>query len=140
MGTPPPPPPPYRRPAAAPPPPPAPASRGPVSEHEKVLQTLHPVFRQVDAMFQKYIEVIAQHPDWDDVQIDKELLRRGVPAENAEDLIVFIPLAFGREVVEQLGVSISEQYDCGGQMVPLANEIFHAWGRQVAGAYRTQER
>jgi len=113
---------------------------------EELLQRLHPVFRIVDAHFQIYIEVISTNPTWDDNRIEEELRQRGVESSTAEELVSFIPLAFGREIVEQLGVKCSDTYimhnllDDSEQELPLAMELVYAWAKAMIGEYRNAER
>lgn len=40
----------------------------------------HPVFREVDAGFHAYLEVITAMPEWNDNQIEQALAQRGVEA------------------------------------------------------------
>jgi hypothetical protein len=115
-------------------------------EREAILSTLHPVFRPLDTAFHAFLEVVSANPTWDDNQIEKALCGRGVDAESAGDLVAFAPLAFGREIVEQLGVKGSETYrlhnlvDGSDKDLPLADEPAYAWARQMIDLYRTRER
>ena len=117
----------------------------PSSQHEQLLRRMHPVFREVDAGFQKYIDTVTAHPDWDDNQIEHELSGLGVEPALAKELVSFVPLAFGREVVAQLGVKCSDNFrlhdmtDGSEQDLPLANELAFAWAKAVAGEYRTPQ-
>src|SRR5580765_304910 len=81
-----------------------------VEEREAALQNLHPLFRVVDAGFHAYMEVVTANPKWDDNRIEQELRTRGVEAALAEELVAFTPLAFGREIVQGLGVKCGDQY------------------------------
>jgi len=45
-------------------------------EREAVLAGLHPVFREVDAAFHTYLEVVTANPRWGDVHVEQELVRR----------------------------------------------------------------
>jgi hypothetical protein len=115
-------------------------------EREALLRDLHPLFRVVDAGFHTYMEVVAANPTWDDNRIEQELRTRGVEAELAQEVVSFAPLAFGREVVQQLSVKCSDLYrlhnltDGSERELPLANETAYAWARAMIGLYRTAER
>jgi hypothetical protein len=117
-----------------------------IEEREAILSRGHAVFRVVDAGFHAYMEIVTANPRWDDNQIEQELRTRGVEAALAEELVSFAPLAFGREVVEQLGVKCNELYrlhnlnDGTEQEMPLAYEMAYAYARAMVGLYRTAER
>ncbi len=115
-------------------------------EREAILAEQHIVFREVDAGFHVYLEVVTANPTWDDGRIEQELVRRGVAASLAEECVSFGPIAWGREVVGQLGVECSPRYrlhsliDGGERELPLAHEFAYAWARATIGLYRTPER
>ncbi|MES1240930.1 MAG: hypothetical protein ABUT39_04865 [Acidobacteriota bacterium] len=117
----------------------------PPSRREQLLRRMHPVFREVDAGFQKYIATVTAHPDWDDDKIEKELRLRGVGFALAQELVSFVPMAFGREVVAELGVTCSEDFrlhemsDDSEQDLPLADEMAFAWAKAIVDEYRTPE-
>jgi hypothetical protein len=60
--------------------------------------------------------------------------------------VSFAPLAFGREIVQQLGVTCSDLYrlhnlaDGTEKELPLVNELAYAWARARTGLYRIAER
>jgi hypothetical protein len=118
----------------------------PSSQRQELLQRSHPVFKIVDAGFQIYIEVVSTNPSWDDNRIEEELRKRGVEDELAQELVSFVPLAFGREIVEQLGVKCSDKYimrnllDDSEHELPLAMELAYAWAKGMIGEYRNAER
>lgn len=115
----------------------------PSSARAELLRRAHPVFREVDAGFQKYIHILTAHSQWGDNQIQDELLRLGVGSDLAQDLVSFVPMAFGREVVAELGVHCSDDFrlhetsNDSEQDLPLANEMVFAWAKAVVGEYRT---
>jgi hypothetical protein len=115
-------------------------------EREAILSKQHPLFRVVDAGFHEYIKVLVANPRCDDSQIEDAVRARGVEAGLAEDLVRFAPLAFGREIVQQLGVQCSDRYtlhnlaDGTERELPLADELTYAWARAMVGLYRTAER
>jgi hypothetical protein len=115
-------------------------------EREAILAKQHPLFREVDAAFHAYPEVVTVNSQWDDGQVEQELLRRGVAAALAEECVTFGPMAWGREVVEQLGVTCSPLFrlhslvDGTERDMPLANEFAYAWARAMIGLYRTVDR
>lgn len=117
-----------------------------VEEREAILSKQHPLFREVDAGFHAYLEVIVANPQWDDSQIEQELVRRGIASRLAEECVTFGPMAWGREVAEQLGVACSPLFrlhnmiDGTERDMPLANELAYAWARAMIGLYRTPER
>lgn len=117
----------------------------PPSRREQLLRQMHPAFREVDAGFQRYMDTATVHPDWDDNQIEQELGRAGVEPVLAQELVSFVPMAFGREVVAQLGVKCSDDFrlhemsDDSEQDLPLANEMAFVWAKAVAVEYRTPE-
>jgi hypothetical protein len=125
---------------------PQPAPLASPEEREAVLSKLHPVFRPLDTAFHAFLEVVSANPAWGDNQIEQALFERGVDADCAQDLVAFAPLAFGREIVEQLGVQGSQTYrlhnlvngtDCD---LLLADEPAYAWARAMIDLYRTRER
>ena len=115
-------------------------------EREAILAKQHPVFREVDTAFHAYLEVVTANPQWDDGQVERELVHRGVANALAEECVTFGPMAWGREVVEQFGVSCSPLFrlhrmiDGTESDLPLANEFAYAWARAMIGLYRTSER
>jgi hypothetical protein len=115
-------------------------------EREAILAKQHPLFRQVDAAFHAYLEIVTANPRLDDGRIEQELLHRGIEVGLAEEVVTFAPMAWGREVAEQLGVECSPLYrlhsmiDGNEQELPLANELAYAWARAMIGLYRTPER
>jgi hypothetical protein len=64
----------------------------------------------------------------------------------AEQCVTFGPMAWGRALVEQLGVTCSPVYrlrcmsDGTVREMPLANEMVYAWAKAMLGLYRTPER
>jgi hypothetical protein len=100
----------------------------------------------VDAVFHAYLDVVTANPEWDDGQVKHALVRRGVAARHAEECVAFGPMAWGRAVVEQLGVSCSPQFrlhsmiDGTERDLPLEYELVCAWARAMIGMYRTAER
>jgi hypothetical protein len=100
----------------------------------------------VDAAFHAYLEIITANPKWDDGQIEYELIRQGIAAHIAEECISFAPMAWGRNIVEQLGVTCSPTYrlhslvDDAEQDLPLANEPVFVWARHMIGVYHTPDR
>jgi hypothetical protein len=118
----------------------------PAEEREAVLAKQYPLFREVDAAFHAYLEVVTASPRWDDGRVEQELVRRGVSAGLAEDCVVFGPLAWGREVVEGLGAKyhplVRVRSILGGSEweQPLTCEMAYAWARAMIGLYRTPER
>jgi hypothetical protein len=128
----------------APAPPPAPLAS--VDERDAVLRDLHPLFRVVDTGFHIYMAVAAANPEWDDDRVERVLRVRGVDSVLAQELVSFAPLAFGREIVQELGVQCSDLYrlhnltDGSETELPLAGEMAYAWARAMVGLYRTAER
>lgn len=117
-----------------------------VEERDAFLRQHHPVFREVDAAFHIFLEIVVGNPQLKDGQVDHEMVRRGVEVGLAEDCVTFGPMAWGRDVIEQLGVSCSPTFllhsltDGSEQYLPLANEFVFAWARALIGMYRTPER
>ncbi len=115
-------------------------------EREAILAKQHSVFREVDAAFHAYLEVVTANPQWDDGQIEQEMVIRGIAAALAEECVTFGPMAWGREVVEQLSVSCSPLFrlhsmiDGTERDLPLANELAYAWARAMIGLYRIPDR
>jgi hypothetical protein len=124
--------------------PPAPLAS--VEERDAVLRDLHPLFRTVDAGFHIYMEIASANPGWDDDRVERVLRARGVESVLAQELVSFAPLAFGREIVQELGVHCSDLYrlhnlaDGSETELPLAGEMAYAWARAMIGLYRTAER
>jgi hypothetical protein len=115
-------------------------------EREAILAKQHSIFREVDAAFDTYLEVLTANPQLDDGQIEQEMLSRGIAAALAEECVTFGPMAWGREVVEELGVSCSPLFrlhsmiDDTERDLPLANESVYAWARAMIELYRTPDR
>jgi hypothetical protein len=115
-------------------------------EREAILADQHAVFREVDAAFHGYLELVSANPKWDEGEIEQQLVRRGVAAALAGECVTFGPMAWGRDVAEQLGVTCSPLFrlhnliDGTERDLPLANEFTFAWGRAMIGLYRTAER
>jgi hypothetical protein len=115
-------------------------------ERDAILAKQHPVFGEVDAAFHAYLEVVTAHPQWADGQVEQETVRRGIAAALAEECVTFGPMAWGRDVVEQLGVTCSPLFRLHSMIdeterdIPLANEFVYAWARAIIGLYRTPDR
>lgn len=115
-------------------------------ERDAILSKLDPAFRRLDAPFQAFLEVISANPTWDDRQIEQALCAGGVDADCAQSLVAFVTLAFGRAIVEQLGVKGSDAYrlhdPASGtdKELPLADEPAYALARQMITLYRTSGR
>lgn len=118
----------------------------PMEEREALLAKLHPVFREVDAAFHAYLEEVTADPSRGDEVIERALIRRGVTEQLAEDCVAFGPMAWGRVVVEQLGVQASPHFrlrsliDGSETELPLAGEIVYAWARALIDLYATPQR
>jgi hypothetical protein len=50
------------------------------------------------------------HADLDDPDLVRELQRQGLSADDAENAIIFLPLAFARPILVTLGVELSDEY------------------------------
>ena len=117
-----------------------------VAERDAVLAKYHPIFREVDAAFHMYLEIVTGKPSLGDEQVDREMVRRGVEVGLAEECVTFVPMAWGRHLIEQLGVSCSPSFrlhsltDGTERDLPLANEFVFAWARLMIELYRTPER
>ena len=59
----------------------------------------------------RLIELASDHPQFDDADFVEGLVESGVDPDTANRLIVFVPLAFGRYVVEELGVRTDPTYE-----------------------------
>ena len=64
---------------------------------------------------EQLLDVAAQRPEADDADMASALIGRGVPFARAWLLVMFVPLAFGRIVIEQLGVNVSDTYVVRGR-------------------------
>src|SRR5213075_1938120 len=77
---------------------------------------------------------------------EQEMVSRGIEVAVAEECVTFGPMAWGREVVEQLGVSCSPLFRLHSMIddtecdLTLANELVYAWARAMIGLYRTPDR
>ncbi|MGL6073944.1 MAG: hypothetical protein ACRC8S_07270 [Fimbriiglobus sp.] len=116
------------------------------AEREAILAGTHPIFREVDAAFHAYLEVLLANPTWKDDAIEQELLRRGISPSLAADCVIFGPMAFGREIAERLGMELSPTFrlhsliDETETELPLAKEIVYSWARAMIGVYHNPER
>jgi hypothetical protein len=117
-----------------------------MSEREELLHRSHPLFKTIDAGFQIYIEVVSTNSSWQDDHLEEELRKRGVEPNLAEELVAFVPMAFGREIVHQVGLKCHDNYvrhnlnDGSEQELPLNKEMVFAWAKAMIGEYRTAER
>jgi hypothetical protein len=65
----------------------------------------------LDAPVQLAARILADHPDWDDQEISQELKNKGISPLHAEQLIAFVPLAFGRVFFAENGPRFSPYYE-----------------------------
>jgi hypothetical protein len=83
------------------------------------------------------IPVLAEHGSSDDIA-NIWLIRAGLSRKQAHDARRFIPLAFGREILGGMGVSLPDTYyrvtGGGNEERPLANEPFFQESMQSAQA------
>ena len=118
----------------------------PAEEREALLETLHPIFRKVDAAFHAYLEEVIADPARGNEVIEQALIRRGVSEGLAGECVVFGPLAWGRVIVERLEIQASPLFllssliDSSETELPLAHELVYAWARALIGLYHTPER
>jgi hypothetical protein len=64
-----------------------------------------------DSAVQLAASIPANHPDWDDEEIVAELKSKGVDSLYAEQLVAFVPLAFGRIFFAEDGPRFSTHYE-----------------------------
>lgn len=70
-----------------------------------MLESLHPVFREVDRAVVKYVELTHESPSRSDAELVSSMKRQGIEESLANDCITFVPLAFGRVVVDGVGMT-----------------------------------
>lgn len=73
--------------------------RGPPPEHQAILGNIGRLLR-----------VASEHPEGDDASLVSGLVAAGVTERLAWRLVVFVPIAFGRPVVERFGIPASDTY------------------------------
>jgi hypothetical protein len=64
----------------------------------------------VDDAIERFVASFQEQPEADLEPVLHELLRQGVARELAEKVIVFVPLAFGRLVLDRVGVAYSSDF------------------------------
>jgi hypothetical protein len=112
------------------------------AKRETQLKDLHPVFRELDTAVAAYIDVIRDFPKLSDDEIERKLIGQGVAKAVAVGCVTFVPLAFGREIVQDLGVLVAETYveqdlSSGHKTEkPLAQEFEFVWAKAIVGIYR----
>src|SRR5262245_14012879 len=93
-----------------------------------------------DEMIQ-YVDVFLDASALGDQQLVATLLARGVPLEAAERFVAFLPIAFGRVILETIGrVKLSDFFliDETGKQHLLKNEWIFEIARELAiDSYRT---
>ncbi len=105
------------------------------------LATLHPLFRDADHALKKYIAIIQRTPHLTDNAIEKQLVAAGCEWSMAQRIVLFVPLAFGRIVVEGLGVKAADTYihhdlaDGTEHECELKMDIVFTWAKSVTGEY-----
>jgi len=112
------------------------------AERESRLETLHPVFRELDAAVHAYVDLIREVPHLTDEQIETRLLAAGIERSVATGCVTFVPLAFGRVVVTGLGVSVADtfvEHDLATKSEtekPLAKQFEYIWAKHVVDIYQ----
>ena len=112
------------------------------AEREALLKDLHPVFRELDTAVGAYIDLVRDCPNRSDDELQEQLVSLGVEESVALGCVTFVPLAFGRQIVLDLGVAVADtyvEYDlCSEQQTekPLAEQLEFIWAKAVAGIYR----
>jgi hypothetical protein len=56
------------------------------------------------------VKCLARHPHHNEEQMALALIHAGIPEVQASEMVTWIPLAFGRMVLDQLGVEYSDHY------------------------------
>ena len=108
---------------------------------DEYLATLHPLFRDADHTLKKYIAIIQRTPHLTDESIEKQLVAEGCEWSMAQCTVLFVPLAFGRVVVENLGVKAADTYihhdlaDGKERESELKMDVVFTWARSVTGEY-----
>lgn len=111
------------------------------AERQSRLSNLHPVFREVDRAVHAYVEVLRAEPSLEDQQIQRELLASGVEPSVAVGCVTFVPLAFGRTIVRDLGVEPADSYvehdpaNSTEREKPLGEQLEYIWSKSVADLY-----
>ena len=112
------------------------------AEREVRLANLHPLFRQVDAAVAAYIDLVRDFPELSDEELERRLVEQGIEASLALGCVLFVPLAFGRVIITELGVAVSDtfiEYDRGTRRqakMPLAGRLEFVWAKAVVDIYR----
>lgn len=112
------------------------------TERETRLETLHPVFRELDAAVHAYVNLVRECPNLSDEQLEARLLAAGIEQSVATGCATFVPLAFGRVVVTELVVNVADtfvEYDLATKRQtekPLAEQFEYIWAKNVVDIYQ----
>ncbi|QDT99887.1 hypothetical protein [Gimesia aquarii] len=112
------------------------------AERESLLKDLHPIFREVDIAVAAYIDIVRDSPELSDEQIQDQLISKGVESSLAFGCTTFVPTAFGRTIIHELGVSVSDTYIefnlSNKQEVEkqLTEQFEFIWAKTVVSIYR----
>jgi hypothetical protein len=112
------------------------------AEREARLEDLHPVFRELDTAVAHYIDLVRDSPQLSDEELENRLTALEVEESVAHGCITFVPLAFGRAIVKDLGVSVPDsyiEYDLSTKQQtekPLGEQFEFIWAKSVLDIYR----
>jgi hypothetical protein len=105
------------------------------------LATLHPLFRAADDALKMYVAIIQRAPQLTDDAIEKQLVNDGCEWSMAQCTVLFVPLAFGRVVVDRLGMKAADTYrhhdiaDGTEGERDLKMEIVFTWAKAMTSEY-----
>ena len=84
------------------------------------------------------VPILAQHGSSDSRILRDSLIRAGLSSEQAHDAVRFIPLAFGRQILDGMGIELPDSYirvravDGRREEKPLAEEPFYREAMKAA--------
>jgi hypothetical protein len=111
------------------------------AEREAMLQDLHPVFREVDQAVDAYIELVRVNPESTDEELREQLYDQGIEPSLARACVIFVPMAWGRLILKDLGMTPPETFiehdRSNGQQVEkkYADQMEFVWAKTIAGLY-----
>lgn len=61
---------------------------------------------------ERFAEYVAANEDWDDGRAIEHLVTNGVAEDTACDVVRLTPIAFGRTIIDGLGIQLTNKYIC----------------------------
>jgi hypothetical protein len=116
------------------------------AERRRYLAPLPAYYDQIDAAFHSYLTQILKNPTASDTQLESLLRQQKVEPYLAEECVVFAPLAWGRAIVAEFGISYSATYRLHSlisdqeQELKLDDEPVFIWATLMTRLYHIKKR